>query len=241
MRNNCMDFKMQMPFRRIIPFCPLCGALTSQVVCDECAEELDKELVFDSASAYCGGLGYRMTFASLYHGLMREAINEYKFKCRKSLSEYFAGLVRAFAFGKAQGERCGGDPNEVLFLFAPSSRQGMRMRGFNQVEQALLRSGLDYCRVFSVKDSGRHMAQQKELTKSERLRQSRDKYEADERELICHLEDKRRIVIVDDIWTTGSTMLSMISLAHGILMRNHMESISVEGLVFARAKDMLAF
>ena len=223
-------------FRRLLPFCPLCGSWTRNVICRECAEEIERELFYENVPIYDSDVRREITFISLYQGLMHEAIDEYKFRGGKSLSFLFGKLIRLYEEKRRESDA----HRKSFYIYAPSSTQGMRQRGFNQVELALSESGLEYGEVVLLNRNGRRK-QQKALGRMERIEASEGKYELDEQILSEVVARANRIVCTDDILTTGSTMLTIMRLVEMWLRDRNMNGVSIEGLVIARAKDVLAF
>lgn len=223
-------------FRRLAPFCPLCGSWTRHVICNECAGEIERELFYENVPIYESDVRREITFISLYQGLMHEAIDEYKFKGGKSLSFLFGRLIRLYEEKRRESDAF----RKTFCIYAPSSVQGMRQRGFNQVELALSESGLEYDEIVLSNRNDRKK-QQKALNRADRIMASEGKYELDEQVLSEAVAMVNRIVCIDDILTTGSTMLAMMRLVESWLRDRNMSDIAVEGLVIARAKDALAF
>ena len=106
---------------------------------------------------------------------------------------------------------------------APSYFKDDETRGFNHVVEVFKQLGLDMCQI---------------VTKTERFKQAEKS--AKERQSICkHLSltsntslSKYKVLIVDDIYTTGATMKSMIKLIESL----HPKDIKV--LVLVKTKDV---
>ena len=82
----------------------------------------------------------------------------------------------------------------------PLSEERFAERGFNQVEGLL--EGLPYQNIFGKKD----IEKQSSKTRKERLNQENPFF------IKQNVELSRKIVIVDDIYTTGSTIYKMVQL-----------------------------
>ena len=91
----------------------------------------------------------------------------------------------------------------------PLSEERFAERGFNQVEGLL--EGLPYQNIFGKKD----IEKQSSKTRKERLNQENPFF------IKQNVELSRKIVIVDDIYTTGSTIYKMVQL----LQKTHVEEI----------------
>jgi predicted amidophosphoribosyltransferase len=91
-------------------------------------------------------------------------------------------------------------PGGILLVTVPSSRQAWRARGFHPVDLLLKRAGLTPARLLRPRPAAA-VADQVGLGRGQRLVNRRDTLTA------VHRLDAARILLVDDIVTTGATLL----------------------------------
>lgn len=209
--NNCSGIIQAL---RPAGTCVLCGAETARrlAVCAACRRDLPR---IGEACLSCGvplpkggrcpacqvrPPPYERTYAPLlYASPARELVLRFKFEARLSLSRLFAELVCERVTG-------GGEPLPELLLPVPLHRRRLRQRGFNQaVELGRLISGrlglrarTDLlCRARDTHPQSRAGGAR------ERRANVRGAFRLDG-EL-----DARHVAILDDVITTGSTVLEL--------------------------------
>lgn len=196
--------------------CPICGKIPvkGQKICEECRKNIviisepkcvkcGKPLV-DEHKLYCSGCGRRQHFFDKgvavfeYSGFFRESMYRFKYDNSREYADFYAG-VTARIYGKQFQEW---EIDAVVPV--PIHKERELKRGYNQA------------RVFAealVKHTGLHMESrllirkkktvpQKELTEEMRYRNLKDAF-AVNKEKMRGIEN---ILLVDDIYTTGSTV-----------------------------------
>ena len=169
--------------------CGCCGAPGDWSLrpCPECA---GRELAFAGASA-----------AFAYEGPARDLVTACKFRAFRSIVDEMVARA-APAFAGAAGEA----PAGVLVTWVPGHRDHSLERGFNQAE--LLARGL--ARSAGVTAApllrrARHGMRQSGLDRAARAANVRDAFAL--REDVDRVVRKlKRVVIVDDVYTTGETL-----------------------------------
>ena len=169
------------------------------VCCPECD---GRDLAFTAASA-----------AFTYEGPARALVSACKFRALRSLADEMARLA-----GPAFGAACGATPAgpdaaaspaasaQTLVTWVPSHRERSLERGFNQAE--LLARGLARgARLGSapVLRRTRHGARQSGLDRAARAVNVRDTFALRE-DTNGVLRKLKRVIVVDDVYTTGETL-----------------------------------
>jgi ComF family protein len=173
------------------PRCLRCGAPGDWSLrpCPECA---GRELAFVSASA-----------AFAYEGPARDLVTACKFRALRSIADEMAALA-----GPAFAAACGGPApgEEALVTWVPGHRDHSLERGFNLAEllaRRLARSaGLAYAPLLR---RVRHGARQSGLDRAARAANVHGAFELRE-DVKRVLKNLKRVVIVDDVYTTGETL-----------------------------------
>ncbi|WP_373214345.1 double zinc ribbon domain-containing protein [Ruminococcus sp. 5_1_39BFAA] len=209
--------------------CPLCHQILkdpSRLICPACAKEIrpiseprcfkcgkpvkeEEEYCVDCRihpGAFRQGKGI-----FLYDSRMKDSLMKYKYYGRREYGRFFARAM--YIYGKKDLERWKPD----LLIPVPLYWRKQRMRGFNQAaylaEQLSGYTGIpaDCSLVKKV----RQTKSQKKLDAAGRRKNLQAAFRVRER------VDGRRILVVDDVYTTGSTMDAMASC----LLENGAEEI----------------
>lgn len=196
--------------------CPVCGEIASppgRLVCDPCLSKIPYietprclkcgRHIEDQAERLCPDCTVREKSFSYgislcdYDDLMQRVVTDIKYRNRR---EYILPL--AALFWRRHGK-------ELLHMNAdalvpvPVHPSRRRMRGFNQAE--LLAAELSRFSGIPLRPEllvrSRKTEAQKELTPDERVHNLSEAFHADPLP-----DDVRRIILVDDIYTTGSTV-----------------------------------
>lgn len=203
--------------------CPICGseAFTSSVICPDCAEKLDAEC-FDSFMVRCpdcfyprisdqyacqrcaSGKANKIFPVARYDGSLSFSIVEsFKFHNRKQFAPVVA-LYLSHALEKL-------DPDhEALLIPIPCSAARLEKFGWDQMEEVCKALKRPYIHLLKRNDYSR--IQQKKLSRSQREQFSKGRFSlVDDYPGIEELKPKK-VIVVDDIITTGSTMEAAILL-----------------------------
>lgn len=178
------------------PRCPFCEQILDRPgICLGCDRALPRFSDDEAVRVLRGGL--RCASALRYEGLARQGILGFKFRGNAAAAEPFGELL-----ARSAAEQFGGEFDTVTW--APVSRRRLRRRGYDQAE-LLARSA---CRLWGVKpirllSKRRDNPAQSGLDSAQRRRENvRDLYRASPEAA------GRRILLVDDICTTGETLLA---------------------------------
>jgi ComF family protein len=160
-------------------------------VCPECRE---RELAFGAAAA-----------AFTYEGSARALVTACKFRALRSLADEMARLAEP-AFAAAQAGPSPASPPELLVTWVPGHREHALERGFNQAELLARglarRAGVPYAPLLR---RVRHGARQSGLDRTARAANVRDAFALREG-VNGVLRKLKRVVIIDDVYTTGETL-----------------------------------
>lgn len=191
--------------------CPICGEI-AQGICRECGMQLKVvrqpycyqcgKPVDSPEQEYCpdcrkGHHSYTQGCAMLlYEGKVKEAIHKIKYHNKREYLETFAELLARYGEKKMEMWQ-----PEVLIPI-PMYPKKQKIRGYNQAEILAKLLGeywnlpVDTDILKKRKDTGA----QKELDRAERRRNLQEAFEAE--------SDRRyrRVLLVDDVYTTGSTV-----------------------------------
>ena len=203
--------------------CPICGseAFTSSVICSDCAAELDAEC-FDSFFSRCpvclyprvseqyvcercaSGRTDKVFPVARYGGnLSFSIVDSFKFHNKKQFAPVVA-LYLSRALEKL-------DPShEAVIIPIPCSAARMAKYGWDQMEEVCKALKRPYVHLLKRNDYSN--IQQKSLSRSQREQVSKGRFSlVEDYPGIEELKNKK-IIVVDDIITTGSTMEASISL-----------------------------
>ena len=208
---------------KFVRLCPICGseAFTDSVICHECRKELDAEY-FDSFMSRCpeclyprvsdqyvcercsSSLNYRLYPVARYDGkLSFSLVDSFKFHNKKELAPVVA-LYLSKALEKL-------DPNhESIIVPIPCSSARIHRFGWDQMEEVCRHLKWPYLKLLKRNDD--LQIQQKRLSKSQRITAVRGRFSINEECPDMEVLKTRKIIVVDDIITTGSTMNAAISL-----------------------------
>lgn len=188
---------------------PECRALLQPVGADFCMR-CGKPLP-DSAAEYCRDCAVREesafergVSAFVYEGAIRDSMVRFKFFGREEYAEWYAGELLA-----SRGEmlrQFGAD----AVVPVPVHRRKMLRRGYNQAEciARTLAEELDVPMYACYLRRNRFTVPQKKLSNHERVRNLMRALEPGRQAARLKEQQKtpRRVILVDDIYTTGSTM-----------------------------------
>lgn len=167
---------------------------------------------------------FKSVIAPFYHtGLARRALYAYKLGARRHYAAFFAGEMAKSVRMEYAGLRFDG------VCFVPTSARSLRRRGFDQAAELAYRTaellGLPVCAdILCCRRDGE---EQHTLSAKERLSAARKRYSFENR------ADGLRLLLVDDIMTTGSTL---DACAHQLLLAGA-ESVCCVTALIARARE----
>lgn len=207
--------------------CPFCDEVVGfgDLVCPDCAEDIryigevhcmkcGKPLL-RKASEYCKDCqrtGHSFTRGRalyVYGDAVRGSITRFKYHNRREYAEYY-GYDMARHLGRFIR-----DCRPECLIPVPISDAKRAKRGYNQAE--LIAGQISRCTGIPVNNSmvvrTRDTAPMKELTRTERMKNLKGAFK-----IAVHDVKYRSVMIVDDIYTTGSTMDAMADMlkAHGV-------------------------
>lgn len=196
------------PYRKLI--CEKCidiPKIIKSPKCYKCGKALDddtKEYCFDCATKKHI---YERGLALYEYRSINESIYRYKYKNRAEYSDYF-GMTLAMNFAKNLKEW-----NVDGIIAVPLHKSKMRIRGYNQA--ALIAKSLsEYTKIPFYENliiRRKKTVPLKELDSGERYINLKNAF------ILARFDVKlSRVVIVDDIYTTGSTIDTISSVLKGI-------------------------
>ena len=182
------------------PKCPFCGKILDRSgICPACEKALPWTEERDTVRT--GPDGLRCAAPLWYEGLAREGLLRYKFQGAAAAAEPLGGLIAQCA-----AEQFSGEFDNVTWV--PVSRRRLRKRGYDQA-RLLAESA---CRLWDTRPrqllrKAADNPPQSNLTEAAARRANvLGVYEAVDMEAI----QGRRILLVDDICTTGATLAECI-------------------------------
>lgn len=197
--------------------CPICGDFETEFLCEECAAELHEAFGQRRKRRQCRYCGLPLisekevccdcraqtegektlffpegTALFAYKGIAKEAVRVFKFKNERSFGCFFA----SFAEILLENER-----NSAVLVPVPGNRSNVRKRGWDPaavIADALKEKGF---RTAVLLERKRLTVSLKRLNREERLRRAADCYR-----LRAGGSVPRRVILIDDVRTTGSTV-----------------------------------
>lgn len=213
----CSNCERAVPWIRSI-HCTRCGRGT---VCPDCLRHPKRSFSWNRS-------------AVRYDPLMREWLAQYKFRGRERLMPLLGEMMLPLAsavIDKLSHDRHSNRP--IVLTYIPLSRERMHGRGFNQAEQlaAYLSRALQLP-MYTLLHRHRHTEKQSYKDRKSRLRALRGAFSYNETAKLHVIQEgvfKPYVLIVDDVYTTGSTLEEAAKV-----IRNKLDC-DVAGLTWARA------
>ena len=178
------------------PKCIFCRELINEkgsLICEKC----QKELPYTKNGGNLKGNFFTACVSPLYYeGSVRESLLRYKFRRMTVYAETYGKLIAECAEEYIEGE-------VDIISWVPLSKKSLRRRGYDQA-RLLAEAVSEELNIpcMPVLEKHRHTKQQSRTGSAEKRRANiSDAYRVIDRELI---RDKR-ILLIDDIVTTGST------------------------------------
>ena len=189
-KNNAKtDFTKRSFIRLRCILCQLHDAQVHQTLCGGCCDDLP----WRGESLIVQDLPVQVAFA--YQWPIDRLIHLYKYQARLE-------LLPIFEYGLLRLER----PMADALLAVPVSPDRLRERGFNQSHEIAKRMA-DYWNIpLLTHVTRRDGLRQKGLNRSERLQNLENAFELDSK---SNISMPKRVVLIDDVLTTGNTLLSL--------------------------------
>ena len=189
------------------PMCGICGKFNDNFLCPKCQKILENEAVFGidkyEKIKIEKNLQERKYFNEHlyifeYEGIIRRIILKYKFEDKAYLYKTFVNFLlknkNFFEFIKKYD----------TIIPVPISRKRRAMRGYNQSE-LIVKEIANFTNLKEESDclfKIKNVIEQSKLNKEERQKNIQGVYELRNKEKLY----KKKILLVDDIYTTGSTV-----------------------------------
>jgi len=205
------------------PCCLICGNSCNKIWCDRCKNLLYSNAKFAIKSNYDKKLYFdKQIYIFLYKDIIRKLILDYKFREKSYLYKIFSEII-------IKNEKiCRILKSYDIIIPVPIHKKRKKERGYNQSE--LIAREISITTKFITYEKDIILKQinnkkQSDLTKKERIKNVINVYEIINSEKIKN----KKIVIFDDIYTTGSTVNEISKL----LKQNGAREV----LVLTLAKD----
>lgn len=157
-------------------------------ICDNCLKQMPINLKFKKID------GIKTLFLSNYNSIFKNLLKNYKeYKDIELASCFLFPFLKVIKFLY----------HNYIFIPCPSSEKKIKERGFNHLEQILKSSNLKYELALEKRDN----IEQKNLTLIDRFKKNTVSIKSGYKNLIKN----KKIVIFDDVLTTGTTLKNSIS------------------------------
>jgi ComF family protein len=206
------------------PKCPLCGKLVAKngILCRDCQGELPRAK--SAATVLCGSHILRCATAFFYEGKLREGFLRYKFQGKREYAHLFGAFLT-----QAAAEQLDGDWE--LVTWAPLSKKRLRKRGYDQAKLLAEQVSKAFqIPLVSTLEKIRDTKAQSTLSAEQRAENVKNVYRLAKG---CSVAGKR-ILLVDDILTTGSTL----SACAKVLLENGAEQVDCVTLARGRGEEI---
>lgn len=181
--------------------CGICGKLDTNSLCKKCEKKLEKLALWncDNYENITSNFDEHL-YIFYYEGVIRKTILEYKFNDKSYLYKTFAN------FTKKNKKMCVQIKKYDIIMPVPISRKRNNIRGYNQ--STLF--ARDLANEFKIQfiEKGlikiKNNLPQSMLTKEERHENTKGVYKINSKNI--NIIKQKNILLVDDIFTTGSTV-----------------------------------
>lgn len=216
--------------------CPVCGDIVTPKgikICNSCEKKLQligeprckkcSKPIEQDQSEYCSDCerkeyhfehGYSLW---VYDSPMKKSISDFKYRYKKEYAKFYIEKIIQ-SYGKAIIKLA---PDALVPV--PIHKSKYRERGYNQAEILAngIAKGLDIQVLPHLIIRNKKTLPQKQLSDKERLRNLQEAFVINESAVRSYPKTLNKILLVDDIYTTGST----IEACTNILMRNGIEQV----------------
>ncbi len=181
--------------------CGICGKLAKDSLCKKCEIELKKQeesKIIKNGEEIKDKYFNELIYIFKYEGQVRKLILDYKFNEK---SYIYMTFVNFLLKNKKIFENI---KNYDTIIPVPISKKRLKERGYNQSflisKKIAEKTNLDILNNCLIKT--KNIIEQSKLNKEDRTENIRGAYELQNKELIYN----KKILLVDDIYTTGSTV-----------------------------------
>ena len=204
--------------------CAICGKTGKDILCDKCYNneiyiKIQNECRIDK---YKDKSFKEHIYLFKYNGIIRDLLLDYKFNDKSYLCDFFLKII-------LKNEKiCRKIKKYDIMIPVPIHKKRKKQRGYDQsllIARKIVKSFEKLELITDCLIKQKHTLQQSLLTKEERKQNVNKVYKIQNKEKIYN----KRIVLFDDIYTTGSTANECARLLK--------ESGAKEILVFTLAKD----
>lgn len=179
------------------PKCGICGKLNSNFLCKKCEKILETEAVYGVDKVLEKYFNEHL-YIFLYQGIIRRIILKYKFQ---EEAYFYKTFVNFLLKNKNFFEKI---KKYDTIVPVPISKKRLKERGYNQSE--LIAKEISYNSELKLETESllktKNIIEQSKLNKEERLKNIQGVYKLTNMEKLY----KKKILLVDDIYTTGSTV-----------------------------------
>lgn len=203
--------------------CGICGKLDSDSLCKKCEIELKKESdinIIQTGEEIEDKYFNELMYIFKYEGQIRKLILDYKFNEK---SYIYLTFVNFLLKNKKIFENI---KNYDTIIPVPISKKRLKTRGYNQslliARKIAEQTNLELVNNCLIKT--KNIIEQSKLNKEDRMKNIQGVYELRNK----HLIENKKILLIDDIYTTGST----VNECSKILMQGNSKKIGI--LVLAK-------
>ena len=181
------------------PICGICGKLNKDGLCNKCKIQLEKVAENDILKQDLEDIYIKeLIYIFKYEGIIRKLILDYKFHEKPYMYVCFVNFVlkNEKIFEKLQ--------SYDTIIPVPISKKRMKERGYNQsllIAKKLSREVKIPLQANCLLKT-KNIIEQSKLNKEQRKQNIQNVYELKNGEIL----NKKRILLIDDIYTTGSTV-----------------------------------
>ena len=205
------------------PCCLICGKLTNKILCNECKNGLYEKAIFKVEDNKNKDLYFeKHIYIFLYKDKIRNLILDYKFNDKSYLYKLFSKII-------IKNEKiCGILKKYDIIVPVPIHKKRKKQRGYNQSDLVAKQIAYEIASLEyenKIIEKAKNTLPQSSLNKKQREENVKNVYKIVNKEKIIN----KKIIIFDDIYTTGSTANAIAKLLK--------ENGAKEILVLTIAKD----